>query len=222
MSEQKRGRKRWGHNFIVSIVLLLAGILILFVFSTAMIYHNERESAKEKSDMLTRRVADEFDSALTRINTISMSLFLTQTFQEQALQLREGTSETISGIVDYFEMVAIADEALVKNVVYVPYGEDGAADKNLIVNYGSNYDYVGNNIDRIVALAKETEFSDGRLFYTNVYFWTGELTSYLAFARVIRGITPLIFQISAWVSFSYRGSNCARSSITPARWTALR
>ena len=120
MSEQKRGRKRWGHNFIVSIVLLLAGILILFVFSTAMIYHNERESAKEKSDMLTRRVADEFDSALTRINTISMSLFLTQTFQEQALQLREGTSETISGIVDYFEMVAIADEALVKNVVYVP------------------------------------------------------------------------------------------------------
>lgn len=193
MSEQKRGRKRWGHNFIVSIVLLLAGILILFVFSTAMIYHNERESAKEKSDMLTWRVADEFDSALTRINTISMSLFLTQTFQEQALQLREGTSETISGIVDYFEMVAIADEALVKNAVYVPYGEDGAANKNLIVNYGSNYDYVGNNIDRIVALAKETEFSDGRLFYTNVYFWTGELTSYLAFARVIRGITPATY-----------------------------
>lgn len=194
MNGKRKDKKRFGNNFIISIVLLLAGILVVFVSSTVMLYRGEREAAKEKSDMLTKQVADMFDSDLSRINTISMSLFLTQTFQSKALSLGEGDVDVIADIIDYFEMVAIADEALLKNAVYVPFGKDGAADFSLMVNYGSNYDYVGTNISRIVELAMRPDFSDGRLFYTSVYFRESEeLTSYLAFARVVRGITPTAF-----------------------------
>ena len=174
--------------YIFNFILLFTLLIFSFVVATNIMYQDQKNSVEDRTDILTAQVTEEMNDILSSTNMISRTMFLSKDFQDLADEIYTD-SEVIEKIFAHFNTLISMDN-YIKNAMYVPLDADGELDPFNVLSYGDGYSYIKDNLPDILAVAKQEENKDGKVFVHRIHFDDGKDAPYFAMARNIIDIRP--------------------------------
>lgn len=169
--------------YIVNFVLLFSVLIVAFVLASVIMYQDQKNSSVEKTDILTVQVSEMLNDTFNSANLISRNMFLNTDFQELA-DLIYTDDDAVKKIYEHFNLIISMDD-VIKNTIYVPRNSNGELDVIASVSYGIGFEYITENLPRIVEIANNEEFKDGKMFYCDLLVNGENVAPYFALARNI-------------------------------------